>query len=67
ARTGHSPIDYFIQPKIQRSCRYLDNTVLSIADVAREIGFDDQFYFSRQFRKVMSMSPREYRNQGRAT
>jgi len=67
ARTGHSPINYFIQLKIQRSCRYLDNTVLSIADVARETGFDDQFYFSRQFRKVMSMSPREYRNQGRAT
>lgn len=61
SRTGHSPIDYFIQLKIQRSCRLLDNTDLSISDVAREMGFDDQFYFSRQFRKVMNMSPREYR------
>ena len=61
ARTGHSPIDYLIQLKIQRSCRLLDNTELTIAEIAREMGFDDQFYFSRQFRKVMNMSPRDYR------
>ena len=60
-RTGHSPIDYFIQLKTQRACRMLDNTDWSIAEVARETGFEDQFYFSRQFRKVMNMSPREYR------
>jgi AraC family transcriptional regulator, arabinose operon regulatory protein len=60
-RTGHSPIDYFIQLKIQRSCRLLDNPGWMIADVAREMGFDDQFYFSRVFRKVMAMSPAEYR------
>ena len=61
-RTGHSPIDYFIQLKVQRACRFLDNSDRNIAEVAREMGFEDQFYFSRQFRKVMNMSPREYRN-----
>ena len=61
SRTGHSPIDYFIQLKIQRSCKLLDKLSLTIADVARESGFDDQFYFSRQFRKVMNMSPSQYR------
>ena len=60
-RTGHSPIDYFIQLKIQRACRLVDNPGWMIADVAREMGFDDQFYFSRVFRKVMGMSPVEYR------
>ena len=63
-RTGHSPIDYFIQLKIQRACRLLDNSGWMIADVAREMGFDDQFYFSRVFRKVMGMSPGEYRRRG---
>jgi len=63
-RTGHSPIDYFIQLKIQRACRLLDNPGQMIADVAREMGFDDQFYFSRVFRKVMGMSPGEYRKRG---
>ncbi|HEY3389494.1 MAG TPA: helix-turn-helix domain-containing protein [Prolixibacteraceae bacterium] len=60
-RTGHPPIDYFIQLKIQRACRLLDNSGLMISDVSRETGFDDQFYFSRVFRKVMAMSPAEYR------
>ncbi len=63
-RTGHSPIDYFIQLKIQRACRLLDNSGWMIADVAREMGFDDQFYFSKVFRKVMGMSPGEYRKRG---
>ncbi|QGY45733.1 helix-turn-helix domain-containing protein [Maribellus comscasis] len=61
SRTGFPPIDYFNQLKIQQSCRLLDNKELSIADVAREIGMEDQFYFSRMFRKVMNQSPREYR------
>lgn len=61
SRTGHSPMDYFSQLKIQQACRLLDNTGWSIAEVSREMGFDDQFYFSRQFGKVMNMSPRDYR------
>ena len=60
-QTGHSPIDYFIQLKIQKACRLLDNSDWNIAEVARESGFEDQFYFSRQFRKVMNMTPRDYR------
>ena len=59
--TGHSPIDYFIQLKMQQACRLLDNTSWNIGEVARELGFDDPFYFSRLFRKIMSCSPREYR------
>ncbi|MDX8339367.1 AraC family transcriptional regulator [Draconibacterium sp. IB214405] len=61
SRTGFPPIDYFNQLKIQKSCRLLDNRELSIADVAREVGIEDQFYFSRLFKKVMNHSPREYR------
>ena len=61
SKTGHSPIDYFNQLKIQRTCRMLENPGWTVYDVASEMGFEDQFYFSRLFHKVMGMSPSEYR------
>lgn len=61
-QTGHSPIDYFNQLKIQHACRLLDNTSLTVKEVAGELGFEDQFYFSRTFHKVMNLSPLKYRS-----
>lgn len=60
-QTGHSPIDYFNQLKMQRACRFLDNSNLTVAEISRELGFGDQFYFSRIFKKVMSVSPLKYK------
>jgi AraC-like DNA-binding protein len=61
SHTGHAPVDYFIQLKMQRACRLLDNSGLSVMDVSREIGIEDPFYFSRVFHKMMQVSPSEYR------
>lgn len=63
--TGQGPITYFIQLKIQEACRLLDQQSLSVAEIGNRLGFEDQFYFSRQFRKVMDMSPTEYRRRDR--
>lgn len=63
SKIGFPPMEYFNQLKIQYSCRLLDNRTLSIADAAREIGFEDQFYYSRLFKKVMNQSPRDYRKE----
>ena len=59
--TQHSPMDYFIRLKIQRSCQYLSLTTLKIKEVAQSIGYEDPYYFSRIFRKIMGCSPSEYR------
>ncbi len=63
-KTAHSPIDYFNHLKIQKSCQYLDFTDLKIYEIANEIGFEDQFYFSRIFKDIMGLSPNHFRNRG---
>jgi AraC family transcriptional regulator of arabinose operon len=59
--TGHAPIEFVLHQRVQRACYYLDSTPDPISRIAEHVGFDDQFYFSRVFRKIVGMSPRQYR------
>ncbi|WP_416151662.1 helix-turn-helix domain-containing protein [Salipaludibacillus sp. HK11] len=58
---GFPPIDYFLRLKIQRACQLLDLTNDSIKEIAFMVGFNDPYYFSRMFKKIISHSPTEYR------
>ncbi len=60
-KTGKSPIDYMTHLRIQEACRLLDFTTLRIKEVALKVGFEDPFYFSRVYKNIMGMSPKEYR------
>lgn len=60
-QTGHSPLAYFIQLKMQHACSLLAMTQLSVQEIAEEVGYSDGYYFSRLFKKVAGVSPREYR------
>jgi|TARA_R110002167_G_scaffold13128_2_gene55393 AraC-like DNA-binding protein len=60
--TGSTPIDHFIHLKIKRACDLLDITNKSINQIGFSIGYDDAYYFSRIFKKVMGFSPSQYRN-----
>jgi AraC-like DNA-binding protein len=61
AATGHSPIAYLIQIRVNRAADLLRTTDESITDVAFRVGFQDSNYFTRQFRQLMRVSPRAYR------
>jgi AraC-like DNA-binding protein/mannose-6-phosphate isomerase-like protein (cupin superfamily) len=60
-KTGFAPIDYFLRLKVQRACQLLDTTSMRIEEVANAIGCADAYYFSRFFKKIVGLSPREYR------
>jgi AraC-like DNA-binding protein/mannose-6-phosphate isomerase-like protein (cupin superfamily) len=60
-KTGHAPMEYFNHLKIQKACQYLLFTGLRIKEVAQGLGFEDPYYFSRLFTKVMGVSPALYR------
>jgi len=61
-KTGHSPLNYFIQLKIQQACHHLDFSDMKVNQISSLIGFDDPFYFSRIFTRVMGLSPSDYRD-----
>ena len=60
-KTGHAPMEYFNHLKMQEACKWLDTTKLSISEVANNLGYNDPFYFSRTFKRIMLQSPAHYR------
>lgn len=60
-KTGYSPVEYFNQLKIQRACHYLSFTDQPIKTIAKKLGIDDQYYFTRVFTRMTGSSPSEYR------
>jgi len=60
-QTGYSPTDYFIHVKLQRACALLSLEDKTINEIAYEIGYEDPYYFSRIFKKVIGVSPQNYR------
>ena len=60
SNVGQSPIDYLTGYRISEACSLLKNTGLSIAEIAVSVGFFDQFYFSRVFKKVKGVPPSKY-------
>lgn len=61
--TGQTPMQAFQHLKISRACYLLDITDLGVADIARDLGYEDPYYFSRLFKKVMGLPPRDYRHE----
>jgi AraC-like DNA-binding protein len=58
---GITPARYALGLKLQEACRLLIETSDSISEVANACGFEDEFYFSRCFRRQFGIPPRSYR------
>lgn len=58
---GTTPYEYILSLRINTACFYLEKSNRSIDEIAQLIGYDDQFYFSRIFKKKMGLSPLKYR------
>ncbi|WP_041613278.1 helix-turn-helix domain-containing protein [Paenibacillus sp. JDR-2] len=55
--TGIGPIDYLIQYRINRAYELLMTGQFTVAAVARSVGYQDAYYFSRLFKKHKGSSP----------
>lgn len=60
-QTRFSPSDYFIRLKMQRACMLLSIPQKTVRVIGLELGYDDPCYFTRAFKKVIGISPSDYR------
>ena len=61
--TGLTPQQFSVQVRIEKACKLLKESSRSLTDIGYELGFCDQSAFTAQFRKRMSMTPKQYRMQ----
>ncbi|RXZ79552.1 helix-turn-helix domain-containing protein [Paenibacillaceae bacterium] len=60
--TGIPMSRYTQQLRVQRAKHFLRNSSMSIQEIAQEVGYPDQFYFSRLFKKLEGVAPQHYRD-----
>jgi AraC-like DNA-binding protein len=58
---GVSPVHYMTNQRMAWAQRLLIDTRLSVKEVAQTVGYDNQLYFSAQFKKHAGMSPKYFR------
>ncbi len=59
--TGQTTVNYIKELRLNKACDYLVNSGKSIADISKEVGYEDSQYFFRVFKKTTGLTPLEYR------
>ncbi|HEY8665317.1 MAG TPA: AraC family transcriptional regulator [Tepidisphaeraceae bacterium] len=57
---GISPGRYCARQVMELACRMLMKPEGVVANTARELGFCDEFHFSKRFKQIMGMSPHDF-------
>ncbi|MBO9731398.1 MAG: helix-turn-helix domain-containing protein [Chitinophaga sp.] len=61
-KTRYGPIQLFTSLRMQKASQLLRETNLSVKEIAGEMGYPDQYTFSRSFKLVMGLSPKTFRD-----
>lgn len=60
---GHSPQEFLMNYRMVKATELLKLTTLSIADIGTAVGYGNPLHFSRAFKNIYGVSPREWRNE----
>jgi len=58
---GVSFIEYLIQVRVEKAIQIMSDPTVKLYEVAQRVGYSNQHYFSTAFKKVVGLSPAEYR------
>lgn len=59
-QTGYTPKDYFTRLKLHEACQLLDNSTLTVKEIAFRVGYEDPLHFSRVFKLINELSPTDW-------
>jgi AraC-like DNA-binding protein len=62
--TGKSLVQVINHARIQAACHLLENSTKSCTEIGYEVGYSDQSYFTRHFRRLTGTTPARYRRTG---
>jgi AraC-like DNA-binding protein len=54
---GLTPYNYMLRLRMEMAIRLLTTTTKSVKEVAFETGYESEYYFYRQFKKLYNYSP----------
>ena len=60
-QTGMAFVDWLTTRRMEQAQHLLAHTMERISKIANTVGFEDEAYFTRRFRKLFKQSPTEYR------
>lgn len=58
---NHTPMHYLLMIRINNAVSLLETTDYGLSEISAIVGYEDPLYFSRLFRKIKGISPRDYR------
>lgn len=61
--TGKTFKEYLTQVRISKSKKLLATTEMSVAEVARAVGFDNSGYFAKLFKERMGCTPLKFKTE----
>lgn len=62
--TDMSPQKFIAKTRISKAQYLLNNTALSIAEISEKVGFESISCFTRAFKRMLGITPSEYRSNG---
>ncbi|WP_151734609.1 helix-turn-helix domain-containing protein [Paenibacillus tengchongensis] len=54
---GLSPLDYLTEVRLSKAKQYLQESGYLLREIAHKVGYSDEFYFSRKFKKAFGIPP----------
>lgn len=60
-KTMQTPMQLYTSMKIQRACQLLQNRSQTIKTISYTLGFFDQYHFSKVFKQIMGIAPKNFR------